>query len=210
MKAIQTEYKGFLFRSRLEARWAVFFDALGLHWEYEAEGFELSDGRFYLPDFKVVSPHGYITWYEIKYSEQHNDGKIGVLEDDYISENAVDGGSVYECHKTSFTLLSGDPADVLSLDKSWQRVCPRCGNIHPKEEGFYVGEPSWGCHPCDIDTPSGGDNPPELGLWGSQCYPHKGALLMRRDDSGFERYKRRISNAVKAARSARFEHGENV
>lgn len=26
--AIQTEYNGYLFRSRLEARWAVFFDAL--------------------------------------------------------------------------------------------------------------------------------------------------------------------------------------
>ncbi|MCB6994492.1 hypothetical protein LI177_13475 [bacterium 210820-DFI.6.37] len=27
LKAIQTEYKGYRFRSRLEARWAVFFDA---------------------------------------------------------------------------------------------------------------------------------------------------------------------------------------
>lgn len=30
MKAIETRYKGYRFRSRLEARWAVFFDALGL------------------------------------------------------------------------------------------------------------------------------------------------------------------------------------
>ena len=32
IKAIETSYKGYLFRSRLEARWAVFFDALGLVW----------------------------------------------------------------------------------------------------------------------------------------------------------------------------------
>lgn len=50
--AIKTAYKGYQFRSRLEARWAIFFDALGEPWEYELEGFELggSAGR-YLPDF---------------------------------------------------------------------------------------------------------------------------------------------------------------
>lgn len=48
---IRTEYRGHLFRSRLEARWAVFFDALGIAWEWEPEGYELSDGARYLPDF---------------------------------------------------------------------------------------------------------------------------------------------------------------
>lgn len=51
MKPIETRYKGYRFRSRLEARWAVFFDALGIEWEYEPEGFELDDGTRYLPDF---------------------------------------------------------------------------------------------------------------------------------------------------------------
>jgi hypothetical protein len=51
MKAIETIYKGYRFRSRLEARWAVFWDALGIKWEYEPEGYELSDGTRYLPDF---------------------------------------------------------------------------------------------------------------------------------------------------------------
>jgi hypothetical protein len=50
IKAIETVYKGYRFRSRLEARWAVFFDALGLEWEYEKEGYQLS-GTGYLPDF---------------------------------------------------------------------------------------------------------------------------------------------------------------
>ena len=53
IKAIQTRYKGYHFRSRLEARWAVFFDALGLEWEYEPEGFDLGEAGWYLPDFKV-------------------------------------------------------------------------------------------------------------------------------------------------------------
>lgn len=51
MEAIQTRYRKCLFRSRLEARWAVFFDSLRLPWEYEKEGFKLSDGSWYLPDF---------------------------------------------------------------------------------------------------------------------------------------------------------------
>lgn len=50
IKAIETHYKGYHFRSRLEARWAVFFDALGIQWEYEHEGYDL-DGEWYLPDF---------------------------------------------------------------------------------------------------------------------------------------------------------------
>ena len=51
IQAIQTTYQGYKFRSRLEARWAVFFDALGLKWEYEPEGFDLGSAGWYLPDF---------------------------------------------------------------------------------------------------------------------------------------------------------------
>lgn len=51
MRAIETRYKGRLFRSRLEARYAVLFDALHITWDYEPEGFELPDGTRYLPDF---------------------------------------------------------------------------------------------------------------------------------------------------------------
>jgi hypothetical protein len=48
--AIETEHNGVLFRSRLEARWAVFFDALGIKYCYEREGYSLPSGN-YLPDF---------------------------------------------------------------------------------------------------------------------------------------------------------------
>jgi hypothetical protein len=50
VKAIETTYNGYKFRSRLEARWAVFFDDLGIKYEYELEGFSLPSGG-YLPDF---------------------------------------------------------------------------------------------------------------------------------------------------------------
>lgn len=51
IKPIETIYKDVHFRSRLEVRWALFFDKLGIEWEYEPEGFRLSGGINYLPDF---------------------------------------------------------------------------------------------------------------------------------------------------------------
>ena len=50
IKPIETVYNGYRFRSRLEARWAVFFDAAGIDYEYEPEGYECN-GIKYLPDF---------------------------------------------------------------------------------------------------------------------------------------------------------------
>lgn len=50
--AIPTTYKGVTYRSRTEARWAVFFDVLGVSAEWEPEGYQLGDIR-YLPDFYI-------------------------------------------------------------------------------------------------------------------------------------------------------------
>ena len=66
LKAIETKYKGYRFRSRLEARWAVFFDALGLKWDYEFEGFDLGEAGWYLPDFWFPTLK---CWVEIKPEE---------------------------------------------------------------------------------------------------------------------------------------------
>ena len=66
MKAIETRYKGYRFRSRLEARWAVFFDTLGLKWEYEPEGYDLGFGVWYLPDFFVRGQDGFTAFVEVK------------------------------------------------------------------------------------------------------------------------------------------------
>jgi len=51
---IETEYGGYRFRSRLEARWAVFFDVCDIDWDYEVQGYEIRTRRGrtkYLPDF---------------------------------------------------------------------------------------------------------------------------------------------------------------
>lgn len=78
MNAIQTTYKGFKFRSRLEARWAVFFDTIGTNWEYEPEGFDLGKLGWYLPDFYVYEFADYYknggSYFEIKADNQNENG----------------------------------------------------------------------------------------------------------------------------------------
>lgn len=66
VRAIETRAYGCRFRSRLEARWAVFLTEAGFRWEYEPEGVELDAGR-YLPDFRVSRPGSEVkVWLEIK------------------------------------------------------------------------------------------------------------------------------------------------
>jgi len=69
LKAIETHYKGYRFRSRTEAKWAVFFDKLGLRWDYEEEGYVLAKTGCYLPDFKVILPSDEIIYCEVNHSE---------------------------------------------------------------------------------------------------------------------------------------------
>lgn len=71
IKAIDTHYKGCKFRSRLEARVAVMLDHLQASWQYEPEGFYLSDNGKYLPDFLVQSMPGFPKsfWLEVKAQE---------------------------------------------------------------------------------------------------------------------------------------------
>lgn len=63
IKPIATQYKGYRFRSRLEARWAVFFDALGIEWQYEAEFYDLGAAGGYIPDFWFPK---HKAWAEVK------------------------------------------------------------------------------------------------------------------------------------------------
>lgn len=57
MKAIETKYNGYLFRSKLEAKWALFFDLLNIKYEYEPEGFESNKNERYLPDFYLPNTY---------------------------------------------------------------------------------------------------------------------------------------------------------
>jgi hypothetical protein len=64
IRAIETHYAGYRMRSRLEARWAVFFDALAIPWQYELEGFHVGN-NCYLPDFYLqLGKHP--VWAEVK------------------------------------------------------------------------------------------------------------------------------------------------
>jgi len=73
LKAIPTKYNGIKFRSRLEARWAIFMDNIGVKYEYEPEGFDL-EGLWYLPDFWLPTFDGG-SFMEVKPTDL-NDGEM--------------------------------------------------------------------------------------------------------------------------------------
>jgi hypothetical protein len=74
--AIPTLYAGVLFRSRTEARWAMFWDKLDIKWDYEPQGFVTASGDPYLPDFAVFPALG-LLWAEVKGSWQSDPEGVG-------------------------------------------------------------------------------------------------------------------------------------
>lgn len=159
IKAIETRYKGYRFRSRLEARWAVFFDALNGdgRWEYEKEGFDLGNLGWYLPDFYIH--HG--LWVEIKPRFMSGEIRLKTID---------------QCSMLAFRLR--------------QYVILVEGNPWPDEYNIYFFEKD-GSYPALIGS--------------NYCFSQSGFLAEKRnaciDDE--------LMNAFRAARSARFEHGEN-
>jgi hypothetical protein len=63
---LPTIYNGIKFKSRTEAKWAVYFDQLKLKYVYEKEGFNLGNGIYYLPDFWLSDVK---MWAEVKPDE---------------------------------------------------------------------------------------------------------------------------------------------
>lgn len=66
LKAIDTRYDGCLFRSRREARWAVFFNTAEIPWEYEEQGYDLGEAGWYLPDFRINKGTPAECFFEVK------------------------------------------------------------------------------------------------------------------------------------------------
>lgn len=208
VKAIETQYKGYRFRSRLEARWAVFFDELKMKWEYEPEGFDLGPAGWYLPDFRVRSPGGDTFWYEIK-APGADDGKMAAFARAPGSENL--GGT--------FRVLEGDPvsvfteraARVLSTGPGADlatHVCPNCGVIGDFACGIYDGWHPWervylGCETCDIGIGRADTSNPVCGAFVDF---HKGMIAITPEV--WRGHLESVQRAALAARSARFEHGE--
>ncbi len=71
VKPLRTRYAGHEFRSRLEARWVVWFDTLGIPWQYELEGYEVAPNFWYLPDFFIPTWDAFV---EIKPGPIQNPG----------------------------------------------------------------------------------------------------------------------------------------
>ena len=208
IQAIQTVYKGYRFRSRLEARWAVFFDALGIAWEYEKEGFQLSDGEWYLPDFWLPSFCGGM-WAEVK---------PGGGTFDHVEQFCIDS-------KQSIWLCEGVPCartyDVLEADMCCSLM--RGYGLMPWDPGYV--SPSLPCpEGCTYENRKGCATCPHM-EW--EAFPVDGIPIFDQavDENrmfwspGYENSDRSLPNymltpdqplvrAIHAARSARFEHGE--
>lgn len=224
MKPIETEYNGYRFRSRLEARWAVFFDALSIKYLYEPEGFRLRDGTYYLPDFYLPELK---TWIEIKgvmrgqdfrkikmfASELEDDERLIVLKD--IPKDGEDAFNMGYSGEGAFELYRND--------NYWDRpylpcVCPACGKVGFEfdgrgwricshlEETRKVMSSSWDKDELEkalleskiYYTKDGLDHPMEYPEWSG----------WRMDDKGYTYKHSLIESAYVKARQARFEHGE--
>lgn len=125
IKAIETQYKGYRFRSRLEARWAVFFDALGVKWEYEPEGFDLGKLGWYLPDFWLPAFETYI---EIKPDGANDNEKAWAFSGYDFDNDAMLGRPILYIEGAPGDYIAHDYRDsVGEADEGKFTACPECG-----------------------------------------------------------------------------------
>lgn len=193
IKAIETHYKGYRFRSRLEARWAVFFDALHIYWQYEPQGFDLPKEGRYLPDFLLGLTIANI-WAEVKpYSPSIEEiRKVARLVD--LSTDDIVGGFI----------LIGTPGDSL---------CPGL-YIGVAPEGRGNGEVLW-----SYDVHFG--QCPICGMFTLIYCQSNGSMTLKCVCAANGKYNAVVTpnmpdprqtpsmrDAYEAARSARFEYGE--
>lgn len=193
MKAIETRYAGYRFRSRLEARWAVFFQTLGLKWEYEPEGFDLGFGDWYLPDFRVHYPgrgadEARDHWFEVK-------PRLDLVPDADWSR-LLKFEKAAELSNSDFVVLDGPPDMRAYLSPSWvtsgmvdAETAGREHNIARAMAGSRYGYVLW----------SGKGR-----LWTDEernAFPSEGASQASIEDDAHMALER----AVDAARAARFE-----
>lgn len=203
IKPIETIYNGYRFRSRLEARWAVFFDTAGIPYEYEPQGFLVGsygdDSRKkYLPDFYLPKTK---TWVEVK-------GDIKCADFQLLADS-VDWGCGLPETKDSLGGTSG----LLLLGE--------IPNIETKERVCHVilqhSKGGWVALTCFTDSGVHDSCTEFIVYFDSSCGPHKrgddwveyvissidGCLLFK--DSIAQQ---KISDAYIKARQSRFEYGE--
>jgi len=131
--AIQTKYHGFLFRSRLEARWAVFYDSLGIEWEYEKEGYDLGDAGLYLPDFWLPRQK---CWVEIKGEEPSDKESLKARCLSICTSYPVFifFGKIEPYHGQSSSSFLYHPDDIWDNCYRWCE-CRQCGKFGIEFEG---------------------------------------------------------------------------
>jgi hypothetical protein len=211
LKAIETCYKGYRFRGRLEARWAVFFDTLGIRYDYEPQGYEVRAGWDepespswrYLPDFHLTD---WKTWVEVKPS-------VDVITDDYLRMLAwaVDWGGclpdVADSYKTPCGLLILGPVPYVDPNGPLP--------AHPilqHSKGLYLNVLGFLGHdhePLVATTDADFEFLFDASVLSESALRH--ALSMTMDGWAFlERIPpSAVADAYRAARSARFEHRES-
>lgn len=183
LKALETRYAGCRFRSRLEARWAVFFDELHIQWEYEPQGF-LVDGTPYLPDFWLPRQNVY---YEVK---------PNVLLSDYRKRLEL----LAQFGKRRVVLAAGQiprPDSRTIVDFISGEYVPEFFMEVFDPEGWDCGYAWCMCDQCGyVDVQFEGKAHRNCGCYLDDNGEYPGA------------YHPEILAAYAAARSARFEHGE--
>lgn len=209
IRAIETRYAGCHFRSRLEARWAVFFDHLAIRWEYEVEGFVGAYGDPYLPDFVLpdIKHYSAPVYVEVKGSDEQlakDSQRIGQCID-YKSTPISEG----------LLILGPIPRVNASVSVVTHSLCYWRKGVEHKSVEFVLqyGGKFGISHP--YNHPSGyfdGNTTEELPdgvsvdarVWDAISFSHGGRPLEFRT-----RPNSRLLSAYEAARSARFEHGQS-
>lgn len=195
-KAIETKYNGYRFRSRLEARWAVFFDNMGIHYDYEKEGYEIDiygHTQRYLPDFylpqydvlvEVKGDWSSVTdaFLEMLLVAVDFKGQLPTVRRD-MDKKKADGNGI---------ILLGDiPNGDLQIP-----VFPRLWNF----KGVAVSEAYFGNNTLVMDSNI------ERVIWPADLRETIRIMMLRSLDPGLYEYTAALLNK---ARSARFEHGES-
>lgn len=190
-RAISTTYAGCRFRSRLEARWAVFFDHLGITWDYEPQGHVVTDRLNicdrdewpYLPDFWLPELR---LWVEVKGSLDDREMRQALSAAADLSSPAGGCGGGHD------VLILGPIPRPGPFTRSHLRLHMHKGDLKPSLAWAPEADPHYGGDTLAYDA---GEIRPG-------CTP---ARLLNGDPAWLPQ---QISDAYAAARSARFEHGE--
>ena len=193
MKIIETQYKGYLFRSRLEARWAV-FDECGVNWEYEPEGYVLDNGQWYLPDFLLHDVDGRVNgdlYVEVK-------GKM--TEEDAKKINAFSGIRLVEEKNMSYYTIDNPILVIGNIPsgETMEEIDSYCQDVG------YTGFPDikGGPYPFNFQNIDGDYFVAHLGVNKAgrfELFGDEGSYLNARDSNS-------TYLAFIKARTARFEH----